>query len=673
MKSAYRKPFGPLGFLFCLVIALVVLVIFWDWNWFRAPLEERVSAKLGRQVRIRNLKVILGEDSTVLLDGLSLANPTDFPKDSKTATIQRLGISLRLRELLHHHVLLTHIDIDHPKVDLGRGAQGNPNWKLAIQSSPSSEPSWKVDLLSLSVEAGMVHFVDPRLKADFGLDIHTQAAAGQAELATVVQIAGRYAGQPISGRFIGGSVLTLRDRARPYPVDLKLANGPSHISLTGTLLDPQHLAGADLTLLLTGEDLADLYPLTGIPLAQTPPYQLKGQLDYAAHKVRFRNFSGTVGQSDLSGDVTVDPGHERPQVIANVRSKRVVLADLGGFIGAAPGKADAPTEGAKQKLEHEQGAASSRLLPDRRINLPKLRSADVELHYRGDHIEGTSAPLDNFVANLSIVNGAMRLHPLSFGVGQGSILINLQLNGQQDLVHMIADVDFRRVDLRRVMQSTKLFEGAGTIGGAARIDTVGNSVAQMAAQGNGEIKLFMQGGNLSALLVDLAGLDFGNGVLSALGLPSRADLRCVVSDFDLQSGILHTKAMLFDTTEANVLGKGDVDLRQETIDYRLSTEPKHFSIGSLHAPINITGPLKKPSVKPDMVSLGARGAAAAILGITLTPVAALLPTIQLGLGENHDCAEMLSSVETDAARIQAQQGHDQKHAPSPASSTGRRH
>jgi uncharacterized protein involved in outer membrane biogenesis len=133
-------------------------------------------------------------------------------------------------------------------------------------------------------------------------------------------------------------------------------------------------------------------------------------------------------------------------------------------------------------------------------------------------------------------------------------------------VHVVGDVDFRRVDVGRIMQSTKIFEGAGTIGGQAKIDTVGNSLAAMLAQGNGDVKLFMTGGDISALLVHLAGLDLGNSVLSALGLPSRAPVRCMVFDAGLTKGILESRMLLVDTTEANIVGKGHVDLRQEEVD-----------------------------------------------------------------------------------------------------------
>ena len=177
----------------------------------------------------------------------------------------------------------------------------------------------------------------------------------------------------------------------------------------------------------------------------------------------------------------------------------------------------------------------------------------------------------------------------------------------------------------------------------------------MLGRGDGELKLFMSGGDLSALLVDLAGLDFGNGIESALGIPSRAQLRCLVTDFSLTKGLLDTRTFIFDTTEANIVGSGKINLASEQIDYKLSTEPKHFNIGSLPAPILVRGPLKSPSIAPDAKVLAARGGAAVVLGVLLTPLAALLPTIQLGLGQDHNCQDLMDSVQ-GAAKIASQQG-----------------
>jgi hypothetical protein len=95
-----------------------------------------------------------------------------------------------------------------------------------------------------------------------------------------------------------------------------------------------------------------------------------------------------------------------------------------------------------------------------------------------------------------------------------------------------------------------------------------------------------------------------------------------------------------------VVGRGDINLRDQTIDYRIETEPKHFSIGSLPSPITITGPLKKPGIGVDKTALGARAGAAAVLGALLTPLGALIPTIQLGLGKDSNCNELVAAVQS---------------------------
>src|SRR5690242_1456681 len=157
------------------------------------------------------------------------------------------------------------------------------------------------------------------------------------------------------------------------------------------------------------------------------------------------------------------------------------------------------------------------------------------------------------------------------------------------------------------MAATRMFEGAGAIGGRMDIVTSGNSLAQLLGNGDGQLRLLMTGGDLSALLVDLSGLEFGNALLAALGMPKRAPVECVIADFSLQKGLLNTRTLLLVTKEANVHGKGWVNLRNETVDYKLNTKAAHFSIGSLHAPIAINGPLKHPSIRPEVGELALRG------------------------------------------------------------------
>ena len=95
---------------------------------------------------------------------------------------------------------------------------------------------------------------------------------------------------------------------------------------------------------LAGTNMELLLPLIGIALPKTPSYQIKGDLDYADGRIRFRKFVGHLGSSDVQGNIEVDPGPKRPVVTADVTSRQVDLADLGGFLGSEPGRINTPNQ-----------------------------------------------------------------------------------------------------------------------------------------------------------------------------------------------------------------------------------------------------------------------------------------------------------------------------------------
>lgn len=637
---------------FALLAALVLLIIFWNWNWFRPLVERQASMALGRPVTLAHFDADMGLHPLFVLDGITVNNPEGYPQGSKLLTVQRLALRIDAMRLFHRGLLIEELNIEKPVGEMLTPANGEPNWAFKKEKKTGEAPAgdpWGVEIAALTVNGGQLRFTDEKLKSDFHVAFRT-AAAKNGEPRLLAAAEGTYAGQPVKGTFDGSSVLTLRDQKNPYDLKLELANGKTTVDMGGTLLQPLRFGGAQVRLELRGDNLADLHPLTGLPLPPTAPYKLAGALDYKAGRVRFSDFVGTVGSSDLYGDIAVAYGNRHPDIVANLGSQKVALADLGGFIGAVPGKEDATNDTAKQKQARAKKEARGKLLPDKPLNLPQLRAADFHVSYAGERIEGARMPFDKIMAKLDIVNGRISLKPLSFSVGDGQIALNLDLDAQNDQVTAKGDIDFRRVELARIMQATSVFRGAGKIGGKARIDSHGKSLAQMLGNGDGEVQLFMSGGNLSALLVDLAGLDFGNAVLSALGIPSRARLRCMIADMELTKGQLGTRTLLFDTTEANIMGKGQINLAAEEVDYELKTQPKQASIMALKAPIQIRGTFADPSIRPELGELTARGGAAVVLGVFLTPLAALLPTIQLGLGEDHNCQAMLDDVRTAAAK-----------------------
>ena len=616
------------------ILAIGILATVWDWDWFRPLVAYEASAALGRSVTLQHFDLRLGRQTVVVADGVRIANPEGFLQDAPLAVVERLTVTINTIDLLRHRALVVpDILVEQPHIVATQREDGSTNYIFPIVS-PGGGSGAKLG--NLRIIGGQAHVVLVRLRADFQVTIETHDTADVPEV--VAEAKGTYARQPIEASFVGGTLLSLRDAATPYHVSLKVANGPTRATLVGSVQDPLNFAGTDLKLEIAGTDMELLLPLIGIAFPKTPSYRIKGDLDYADGKIHFRNFAGQLGSSDVEGSLEVEPGPKRPVVTADVTSRQVDLADLGGFLGSEPGRMNTPNQTPEQHQAVARAEANPRLLPTTTISLPKLLAADVHLKYRGAKIQGRDMPFDSFAADMDIIDGRILLHPVSIGVGQGHIagMVEIEpLNGNQ--FHTKADVAVQRVDLGRMLKATKLVGGSGVFGGRAVLETTGNSVATMLANGNGSLQLTMAGGgDLSALLVDLSGLQFGNALLAALGIPERDKIECFVADFGLQRGELQTRALLLDTTSNITSGSGAINMRTETLNYQIRTEAKHFTIGALPAPISITGSFKAPGAMPDITRLALRGGVAVGLGVLFAP-AAVLPTIQFGVGDDHRC------------------------------------
>jgi uncharacterized protein involved in outer membrane biogenesis len=623
------------------VVLIVAVVAFWNWDWFIPLVNARATAALGRQTTIQHLDVKLGRITTVILSGVEVANPDGLGDGKPFARIGKLSVAADVMDYIHsRQIVIPQIIVDQPVIEADQDVSGKASWTGLGSSSSEptgakSDPAAGPRIGQLVINGGQAHVVLAKLKADFNLTVATRQAedapAAEHDKATanggqiVVDAKGTYAAAPITGRFIGGALLSLRDASNPYPVDLHLANGPTKVALTGTLQNPLNFAGANLKLEFSGPDGALLTPLTGVPIPETPAYSLAGALDIEGKKVKFEHFTGRLGSSDLNGDISIDPTQAKPFIDAALFSHQVDLKDLSGFIGGKPDEAPA------------KKAESAKLLPDTPINLPKLNAANIKLRYKGEHIIGRDVPLDNIVANVDITDGRISAKPISFAVGTGQIAIDTYLdpvNARE--FRTKTEVQFHRLDVAKLLASTGAVEGAGTMSGSINLVSTGNSFSTLLGNGDGGFRVGMGGGNLSALLVDLAGLEFGNALLSALGIPNRATIQCFAIDMPLNHGVLSTKTFLLDTSEARVLGTGTINLGTEAIDYKLKTASKHFSVGTLPTPIDLGGTFKKPTISPEVGPLALRAGAAVGLGVLFPPLA-LLPTIQFGTGDDDAC------------------------------------
>ena len=380
------------------IVLLVLLAALWNWDWFIPIVQSRASAAIGRSVKIAHLHVRLGRIIQVTADNVVVANPPEWPgEDPPLASIKTLTIQADAWGYVQGHgLVLPLIGIDSPKLLVAEHADGSENFGLATGGGGGGGTSVKIG--DVRISDGDAHVVMPKLKADFNAQIATQGEGDAAKI--VVDAKGTYAAQPITARLVGGALLSLRDAAHPWPIDLNVANGPTRVALDGTIENPLAFRGADVRLKFNGPDMGLLEPLVGFPIPKTPAYQIAGKLDLQGfNRIRFEDFHGRLGNSDIAGTIEEQPGaaetkgKAKPVVTMDLRSNRLDLVDLNGFIGGTPGRTNTKDASPQERQAVAKANASPKLLPDTPISIPRLDWADIHLRYHGAHIEGRDIPL----------------------------------------------------------------------------------------------------------------------------------------------------------------------------------------------------------------------------------------------------------------------------------------
>ncbi|WP_311238691.1 MULTISPECIES: AsmA family protein [unclassified Xanthomonas] len=618
------------------VVAIVaILLLIFDWNWLRGPVERMVSAKTGRAFHLGHLDVDLGRTITVRGERLQLGNAA-WSKRGAMAELNAAEIDVELWPLLRGKVRLPEIRLDQPTVLLEAGNETHPgNWVFDTHEGDGSMPR----LGRLLVTKGRLQYIDDAMRSNIDVAIDSLAPPRSDQRAAPIGIdgKGRWKGYPFMLKGNTASPLELSQSEHPFRIDLRGSAGATRTHVRGTLTNPFQFRVFNLQMALSGQDMEDLYPLTGVAMPSTPPYTLDGHLRRDGDVWRYETFTGTAGDSDLSGTAEIDLRNKRPFLRADLASKRLDFDDLAGFVGAPPKTGANESANAEQKKQAAQLAASARILPTTPYDLSKLRAMDAQVRWRAQRINAPSWPLDDMDASLTLKDGLLQLDPLNFGVAGGDIRSTIRMDARNPVITTQLKAGIRGIRLDRLFPDATLAKQAsGAIGGELDLRGRGNSIAAMLGSADGSIGVGMGRGHVGNLIMELAGLDIAESLKYLIIKDRQIPVRCMFGDFGVKDGLMQSRALAFDSTDTIIVGEGNISLKNETLDLLLRPRPKDRSILSLRSPLRIAGTFKDPSFRPDFKALGLRGAIAVALA-TIAPPAALLATFEPGPGKDSDC------------------------------------
>lgn len=646
---------GAITLIFVLLIASIIL--------FSEPIiksltQSKGSEKLGRELVIDGAFKIHWHwvYTEVHAEKIRLGNAPGYP-EKNMVTIDALDFTFRPLKLLLFKLEFGDIILKKPYLILDKKSETDANWNFPAFSKENvaSEAALADDrhdfpiIQKLELKAGRLVYRDAVKGMD--LDIKLDSVSGQggdedAKKKSARQFKmsgmGSMQKQPFTVEASGGSLETLRDSSKEFPLKLKLVMGPTEVVVNGTFKDPIKLTGVNASLKITGHNMADLFYLTAIPLPPTPPYVLDGQLTKTGGVWGYKNFNGKVGGSDLSGNLSYDISKERGFLKADLVSNVLDSRDLGGFIGLSPSGENAAPE---QKKAAAVKKASPKLIPDVPLKLERLRATDLDVTLKAAKITAPNLPFKGMEVRFDLNHGLLKLNPLNVVLADGTIDGSIEIDAQQDIPPMLMNLNLRKLSLNQFFVNTRFAKTTeGFFGGKVALSGKGASLADVLAGSNGSVTIIMSGGKISRLLIEASDLDIAQALPLFLGKDKPTDIRCGVADFDVADGILGSKVVVLDTNDSLLVGHVFINLKREVINAKLDAKPKDWSILSAQIPVTVSGPLKAPSVGLDGKKAGDKAASAAVLGSLLTPFAAVIPFIEKGDAQNADCRALIDNA-----------------------------
>ena len=598
------------------------------------------------------------EDAQAAQDPQAEAPPRT-PQDM--ATIRSASATLRLVPLLSRTVALDTLVLSGPDIALARRQDGTNNWtfhsRRQEKQGEQHDNPWDLRVDQLVVRGGWLGYVDGTKQLALRARVDTlEPGAPQAEdgrYGVRMAVQGQYGKAQVRGSVLGGSVLALRDKQVRYPLRASLRSGNVRTQVEGVLNNPAQLSGMDLQVLLGGASMADLFPLTGLVLPNTPPFEVKGRLlgSLAPDKAvwEYRDFNGKVGDSDLHGSVTYTSGKPRPKLQGHVTSKLLRLADLGPVLGAPSGK---------RPQEKGTSKRAGKVLPDAHFATERWDAMDMDLAFAGEKVIRPEAlPLDRLSVRAVLENRRLHLTPLRFGFAQGRIDSDVLIDGRSKPLKTTLKGSVEGLQLSALFPKVELMKKSfGRLDGSFTLAGQGDSLARMLGSSDGRARLYIRDGTFSKQMLDLAALNVGSVVVAKLfGENKEVKLRCAVADLRVKDGMADANNVKLNTEEAIVDVTGLIDLGEEELSLRIKPKSLEWKFLSLRTPLYVRGTFANPQVGVEPAPLLLR-AGAAVAAAAVAPAAlALVPITVPGAEDEASCAKLLAPTQPPQREAPAQQ------------------
>lgn len=392
-----------------------------------------------------------------------------------------------------------------------------------------------------------------------------------------------------------------------------------------------------------GQNLKDLAEVVGASAPDTPPFDIAGRLVMENREWKVEQITGRMGDSDISGAVAVKLGGEKPFLNVDLASKELDFDDLAIVFGLPAKLGKSETTNEEQRVAKAKFDASSRLIPDTRIDFARLKAVNADINFHATKVVDAPWGVNAIKVVGTLRDQRLNLTDVAVSTPEGGLFAKVDLDATRDPALTKTTGTLKGVSLQRVL-GTKLLKGSAN--GAFNLALTGSGFREAFGSANGEVGVWSSNSELAKIATEAAGLDVGEVLLRLKDLngdPAYFKSRCLAANVKFRNGVGTLDPAVLDNEDTLIVAKGGLNLQNETLDVKVEGHAKDFSIGKVFGDIGVKGTMRKPNISALSSKTLLQAGLTALLSSIAGPLGAL-PFVETGGADDAPCTALVSEA-----------------------------
>ena len=546
----------------------------------RSIAEQRLARSLERRVTIGSLNVRWGIPIGVDVKGVSIAN-AEWGTQPDMLRIDSAVGEIAPWPLLHGVLEFPTLRISGAAIVLERGPHRERSWRPASKQNaqpptdeqPSSGRARFPTLLDFALQNGSLAY-----RTSHGKTLQLQMnslAINSPGVDQPVQVAldGAYNGTAAKLSGTTDSFAVMRTTTAPFKTTFKIETADATADFDGTMLDPLNFDEATGTLRIDAKTLGDVLKIFGLQMPAKPAFQGAGDLSRKGDAWQWADMKGKLGPNQFSGRLALTEATP-----PNPDGLTLALAF--------------PTLDAKTLVSGSTGN-----LRTTSLEVDAQPDMTIDAAVTAAQLRDGGMVLSDFSAHGSVMPGKVTISELAFGIAGGKAHGSGVAEKERSATRLTVNAMLSGVD---VVQASRLMGSAtGALSGRldARLEAEmnGGTLGAALKDSRGQAVVSVTQGHVARDLLEKLSTDLRT--LFRPGQGSEA-LTCLLVVMEMRNGIGVVAPVRLRAPEAAVIGGGRINLLSNQIDVRVEPEPGSTGFFALGIPLQISGDINSPSVRP---------------------------------------------------------------------------